>query len=193
MAYIIEWFIFKWITAKLHPWEVFIVHTVLWKSSPAWQSVTCTKHMVIKSRVRDSNCKLCTFRKLQESCNQAISCLLAETLKVQVVDQTAFPAKAQINIVSPAKINIFFWTFFFASLALLLARTFKVVTKNKVPSVSVLFKYEICNLSQAAILHCYTLLLDTIFFPKSKTTQSEIFTFFNLKIVLQKSLSKESL
>lgn len=65
MAYITELFIFKWITAKLHPWEVFTVHTVLWKSSPAWQSVTCMKHMVIKSTVRDSNCKLCTFKKLQ--------------------------------------------------------------------------------------------------------------------------------
>lgn len=60
--------------------------------------------------------------------------------------------------------NIFFYTFFFASLTLLLARTLKVVTKNKVLSVSVLFKYEICKLAQTAHPSlCYTLLLDTSF------------------------------
>lgn len=187
MAYITEWFIFKLITAKLHPWEVFIVHTVLWKSSPAWQSVTRTKHMV---KSRDSNYKLCTFRKLQQSCYQGISSLLAETLKVQVVDQTMFPAKVQINIVSLPKMNIFF----FVSLALLWARTFKVVTKNKVLSVSVLFKYEICKLSQTAILHSATLCFWTQFsFLRVKPPRVRFFTFFNLKIVLQKSLSKESL
>lgn len=90
--------------------------------------------------------------------------------------------------------NIFFYTFFFASLTLLLARTLKVVTKNKVLSVSVLFKYEICKLAQTAIHHSVTLCFWTqVFFPKSKNTHSEIFAFFNLKIVLQKSLSKESL
>lgn len=108
VAHIIELFIFKWVTAKLHPWKVFIVHTVLWKSSPAWQSVTCTKHMVIKSRVRDSNCQLHPFRRLQQSCYRGISSLLAETLKVQVAHQTMFPAQVQINIVSLPKMNIFF-------------------------------------------------------------------------------------
>lgn len=126
--------------------------------------------MVIKSRARDSNCKLCTFRKLKQSCCQGISSLLPEILKVQVVDQTKIPAKVQINIVSLPKMNIFSWTFFFASLALLPARTFKVVTKNKVLSVSVLFKYEICKLSQTAILHSLTLCFWTQFsFLRVKT------------------------
>lgn len=75
-----------------------------------------------------------------------------------------------MNIVSLPKMNIFFYTFFFASLTLLLARTFKVVTKNKALSVSVLFKYEICKLSQTAILHSVTLCFWTQFsFLKVKT------------------------
>lgn len=92
MAYIIELFIFKWIIAKLHPWEVFIVHTVLWKSSPAWQSVTCTKHMVIKSTVK--RLSVIASYVPSGSYNRAAIWalgLLAETLKVQVVDQTMFP------------------------------------------------------------------------------------------------------
>lgn len=59
---------------------------------------------------------------------------------------------------------------------------------------TILFTYEIYKPSQTAILHsilvCFWI---QIFFPKSKNTHSEILTFFNLKIVLQKSLSKESL